>query len=42
MPEILSLNTIFSLRQNRILGVEVWYFKGEEGNLPGDEKADVW
>lgn len=29
----LTLNTIFSLRQNKMLQVGVWDFRGEEGSL---------
>ena len=32
------LNTIFSLRQNRMLVIMVWDFKGEEGKSHGDGK----
>ena len=30
--ENFTLDTIFSKRQKRMLGVVVWDFKGEEGN----------
>jgi len=26
----------------RAIGLELWSFKGEEGNLHGDGKANVW
>ena len=41
-PKTLTLNTIFSKRQKRMLVAVTWDFKGEEGNLPGDGKANVW
>lgn len=37
------LNTIFSQRQKRMLGIVVlWDFKREEGNSQEDEKTNVW
>ena len=42
MIETLTLNTIFSERQRRMLGEVVWDFKGEEGNSLGDDKANIW
>ena len=35
----LILNTVFRERQNKMLGVVVLDFKGEEGNSHGDRKA---
>ena len=39
MPDNLTLNTIISSRQRRILGVVVLDFKAEEGNSHEDGKA---
>ena len=38
MAKTMVLNTIFSLRQNRMLVIMVWDFKGEEGKSHGDGK----
>ena len=38
--EVVILNSIFSSRQRRMLGVVVWGFKGEEGNSHGNGKAN--
>ena len=42
MAQILNLNTIFSNRETRILGVVIWEFEGEKSNWHGDGKANVW
>ena len=42
MAKVLTLNTIFTLRQKRILGIVVWDFTGEKGNSYGNGKANVW
>ena len=39
--ETLTLNTIFSSRQKRMLRVVVWDFKREKGNSHGDGKANI-
>ena len=40
-PQTLTLDTIFSKRQKRMLVAGIWDFKREESNLPGDGKANV-
>ena len=41
MAEATTVNTIFSERQRRVLGVVVWDFKGEGDNLYGDGNANT-
>ena len=42
MAEAAALNTIFSQAQRRpAVGGSGWDFKGEEGSLHGDGKANV-
>ena len=42
MAKTLSLSIIFSYKQERMLGVVVWDFTGDEGNSHGCGKANVW
>ena len=42
MATALTLNTVFSERQQRMLSVMVWQVKGEEGNSQGGRRGTVW